>query len=64
LTAYYAYAYKTGSFPDIAKDKLVMWARTHPGSATAPDPVGKPTNFELVNTYLSSFLHQMLTFQP
>ncbi|KAG6837624.1 hypothetical protein H0H93_006145 [Arthromyces matolae] len=49
LTSYYAAAFKTGTFPTIAKDKLVMWSRTHPTLATAPDPVGPPTNYELVS---------------
>ncbi|KAG6906620.1 hypothetical protein DXG01_012938 [Tephrocybe rancida] len=47
LTSYYAAAFKTGSYPTIEKDKLLMWSRTHPTQATAPDPVGQPTNFEL-----------------
>ncbi|KAH0586158.1 hypothetical protein H2248_007423 [Termitomyces sp. 'cryptogamus'] len=47
LTSYYAAAFKTGSFPSIEKDKIFMWSRTHPTHATAPDPVGQPTNFEL-----------------
>ncbi|KAG6878088.1 hypothetical protein C0993_012415 [Termitomyces sp. T159_Od127] len=47
LTNYYATAFKTGSFPSIEKDKLIMWSRTHPTHATAPDPVGQPTNYEL-----------------
>lgn len=47
MTQYYATAFKTGSFPAIEKDKLIMWARPHVASATASDAVGKPTNFEL-----------------
>ncbi|KAF8231711.1 glycoside hydrolase [Tricholoma matsutake] len=47
LTAYYAMAFKTGQTPSIVKDKIVMWSRTHPSQATAPDPVGRPDNFEL-----------------
>ncbi|KAG6854668.1 hypothetical protein C0991_003316 [Blastosporella zonata] len=47
LTSYYAEAFKTGSYPAIEKDQLFMWSRTHPTQATAPDPVGQPTNFEL-----------------
>lgn len=49
LTYYYATAFKTGSYPSIEKDKIFMWSRTHPTHATAPDPVGQPTNFELVS---------------
>ncbi|GLB38313.1 putative glycosyl hydrolase family 71 [Lyophyllum shimeji] len=47
LTQYYATAFKTGSFPAVKTDKLVMWSRTHPTYAKAPDPVSQPTNFEL-----------------
>lgn len=47
LTAYYAAAFKTGSFPSIPKDQIVMWSRPHPAYATAPDPVGQPKNFQL-----------------
>ncbi|KAG6831948.1 hypothetical protein H0H92_006549 [Tricholoma furcatifolium] len=47
LTNYYATAFKTGAFPTIEKDQLFMWSRPHPTLATAPDPVGPPTNFEL-----------------
>jgi len=48
LTAYYAAAFKTGQYPQIQKDKIIMWSRTHPSQATAPDPVGPPDNFELL----------------
>ncbi|KAI0044393.1 glycoside hydrolase family 71 protein [Auriscalpium vulgare] len=47
MTKYYAEAFKTGSFPAITEDKIYMWARTHPRDADAPDPVGKPSNFQL-----------------
>ncbi|KAF9013289.1 glycosyl hydrolase family 71-domain-containing protein [Cyathus striatus] len=47
MTAYYANAFKTGSFPDIEKDQIYMWSRPHPSQATAQDPVGQPANFEL-----------------
>lgn len=48
MTSYYATAFKTGAYPAITKDKIYMWSRTHPRDANAPDPVGKPANFELV----------------
>ncbi|PSR74813.1 hypothetical protein PHLCEN_2v9527 [Hermanssonia centrifuga] len=47
MTSYYATAYKTGSYPQITEDKLYMWARPHTKDANAPDPVGKPDNYEL-----------------
>jgi glucan endo-1,3-alpha-glucosidase len=49
LTAYYAQAFKTGVYPTIERDRVVMWARPHPRDAQASeDTVKKPTNFELV----------------
>lgn len=48
LTEYYSAAFKTGKYPTIEKDQIVMWSRPHPAAAKAPDPVGPPTNFELV----------------
>lgn len=48
MTSYYATAYKTGSYPAITTDKVYLWARPHPANADAPDPVGKPDNFQLV----------------
>ncbi|KIJ64429.1 glycoside hydrolase family 71 protein [Hydnomerulius pinastri MD-312] len=47
LTSYYATAFKTGSFPIITKDQIIMWSRPHPALATAPDPVGQPANFQI-----------------
>ncbi|KAG5648432.1 hypothetical protein DXG03_005006 [Asterophora parasitica] len=47
LTRYYATAFKTGHYPDIEADKIVMWSKPHPSQARAPDPIGQPTNFEL-----------------
>ncbi|EMD39964.1 glycoside hydrolase family 71 protein [Gelatoporia subvermispora B] len=47
MTNYYATAFKTGSYPNITQDKLYMWARPHPTNANSPDPVPKPTNFQL-----------------
>ncbi|TFK58573.1 glycoside hydrolase [Pluteus cervinus] len=49
LTQYYATGFKTGQLPQIEKDKLFMWSRTHPANAQAPDPVGQPSNFELMH---------------
>lgn len=47
LTLYYATAFKTGSYPPVTKDQIVMWSRPHPALATAPDPVGQPQNFQI-----------------
>ena len=55
MTNYYATAYKTGNYPTITEDKLYLWARPHPKDANAPDPVGKPDNFDVVSP--QSHLH-------
>ena len=52
MTKYFAMAYKTGSYPQISQDVIYLWARPHPKAAEAPDPVGKPKNYELVCTSL------------
>lgn len=52
MTSYFATAFKTGSYPPISKDKIVMWSRPHPAFATAPDPVGRPANYQIVSSLL------------
>lgn len=48
LTKYYSTAFKTGSYPAITQDSLVMWSRPHPTNAQAQaDSVPPPTNFGL-----------------
>ncbi|KAF8555251.1 glycoside hydrolase family 71 protein [Imleria badia] len=47
MTSYYATAFKTGTYPAISKDQIVIWSRPHPAFATAPDPVGRPANYEI-----------------
>ncbi|KAH9480429.1 Glucan endo-1,3-alpha-glucosidase agn1 [Psilocybe cubensis] len=47
LTQYYATAFKTGQYPTIEKDKIVMWSRPHSTNAQSSDPVPQPTNFEI-----------------
>ncbi|PPQ91664.1 hypothetical protein CVT25_012877 [Psilocybe cyanescens] len=47
LTQYYATAFKTGKYPTIEKDKIVMWSRPHSTKAQSSDPVPQPTNFEI-----------------
>ncbi|CAK9783200.1 hypothetical protein CC85DRAFT_287563 [Cutaneotrichosporon oleaginosum] len=46
ITKYYATAYKTGSYPPIEKDQIIVWARPHSALATAPDPVGRPAGYD------------------
>jgi len=53
LTSYYAAAFKSGSYPAITKDQVVMWARPHSKNAVATsDNVPKPTNWELTSDTL------------
>lgn len=54
MTSYYATAFKTGTFPPISKDQVVMWSRPHPAFATAPDPVPQPANYQIVSSFLGS----------
>ena len=45
---FYAETFKTGKFPEITEDTLVMWSRPHAALAAAPDDrVGPPRNFDL-----------------
>ncbi|WWC66431.1 uncharacterized protein I206_100333 [Kwoniella pini CBS 10737] len=53
LTSYYATAFKTGSFPSITQDEIIMWARPHPHDATASnDSTGRPTGWNYTEDYL------------
>ncbi|OJT10982.1 Glucan endo-1,3-alpha-glucosidase agn1 [Trametes pubescens] len=52
LMKYYIAAYKTGTYPAIAKDRVFLWGRLAPANATAPaDSVGKPTNWQWTQDY-------------
>ena len=47
LTAYYSAAFKTGSYPQITQDKIIMWQRPHAHDAIASsDPAGQPTGWQ------------------
>ena len=47
LTKYYSAAFKTGVYPTITKDQIVMWQRPHPRAATASnDGAGRPTGWD------------------
>lgn len=47
LTKYYAQAFKTGSWPTITSDSVVVWARPHPKAATASnDATGRPAGWD------------------
>lgn len=53
LTKYYATAFKTGSYPTITADTIIMWSRPHPHDATASDDsVGQPTGWDWTDDYL------------
>jgi len=53
MTNYYAQAFKTGSYPNPpTEDHVVLWARPHSKNANSGDPVGKPTNWELLSDNL------------
>ncbi|KAK7472366.1 hypothetical protein VKT23_000483 [Stygiomarasmius scandens] len=52
LNSYYCYAFKTGTYPTIAKDTIFMWARPHPRDAQASeDAVPKPRHWTLTEDY-------------
>ena len=52
MVSHYATAFKTGKFPAVSKDQIVMWSRPHPALATATnDPVGPPANHQIVSTF-------------
>jgi hypothetical protein len=53
LNAYFARAFKEGHMPPIEQDKIFLWARPHPKEATAPDPVPRPRDWELVSPHRS-----------
>ncbi|WVQ97182.1 hypothetical protein IAU59_004292 [Kwoniella sp. CBS 9459] len=53
LTKYYSTAFKTGSYPTITDDEIVMWARPHPHDATASsDSTGRPAGWSYTEDYL------------
>lgn len=52
LMKYYISAYKSGTYSDITKDRIFTWARLYPVNATAPDSIGKPTNYQWTEDYL------------
>lgn len=53
LTKYYATAFKTGSYPTITSDSIVMWQRPHSKDAIATgDSVGRPTGWDWTDDVL------------
>jgi glucan endo-1,3-alpha-glucosidase len=55
LNAYFARAFKVGYMPPVERDKIFLWARPHPKGVTAPDPVPRPRDWELVR--IAIFFH-------
>ncbi|KAF9533108.1 glycosyl hydrolase family 71-domain-containing protein [Crepidotus variabilis] len=47
VNKYYIEAFKTGKFPEITEDRVVMYSRPHIAAANVPDPVGFPKNADL-----------------
>ncbi|VDC00768.1 unnamed protein product [Peniophora sp. CBMAI 1063] len=53
LTAYYAQAFKAGSYPEVKNDTVWMWSRPHVKDAVAGgDGVGRPDNADLLGDTL------------
>ncbi|KAJ9112555.1 hypothetical protein QFC19_000572 [Naganishia cerealis] len=47
MTKYYAQAFKTGSWPTLSSDSIIVWARPHPKAATASnDATGRPSGWD------------------
>lgn len=61
MTQFYSTYFKTGQQPEITDDKVYVWSRGQPKDANAPDPVGKPTNADMV---LDSFFALVLAKEP
>ncbi|KAG8831269.1 hypothetical protein FRC17_003387 [Serendipita sp. 399] len=52
MTAYYAQAFKSGTYPPIRDEKVYIWSRPHPRDATAPDTLGRPNFWDWTEDYL------------
>jgi glucan endo-1,3-alpha-glucosidase len=50
MVAYYAAAFKTGSYPSITQDQVWLISRSHPVGVDVADPLGKPTGWDWVRT--------------
>lgn len=47
LMHYYIIGFKTGVYPVITRDRIFLWGRLSPAQANTPDPIGKPTNYDI-----------------
>ncbi len=53
LNTYYATAFKTGAYPAITQDKVIMWSRPHPKDATASaDSMSRPDRWQYTDDEL------------
>ncbi|KAJ7720277.1 glycoside hydrolase family 71 protein [Mycena maculata] len=52
LFRYYLQAFKTGVYPEIEQDRIILWMRRFPALASTPDPVGPPDHCEWVHDVL------------
>lgn len=52
LMHYYIIGFKTGVYPVITRDRIFLWGRLSPAQANTPDPIGKPTNYDIVSTLI------------
>ncbi|PFH51633.1 glycoside hydrolase family 71 protein [Amanita thiersii Skay4041] len=52
LMQYYISAYKAGKFLPVKRDRVFLWGRLYPVRAYAPDPVGKPGNWEFTQDFV------------
>ncbi|KAG8874654.1 hypothetical protein FRB97_005750 [Tulasnella sp. 331] len=51
-TKYYAEAFRTGVYPHIVEDRIILSGRPHAKDATANDSVGRPTNWQWTDDFL------------
>lgn len=49
LNSFFARAFKDGTYPEITRDVICVWARPHPKDAIANEEVPRPDNWELTD---------------
>jgi len=50
LNSFFARAFKDGTYPQIIRDVIYVWARPHPKDAIANEEVPRPDNWQLVRS--------------
>lgn len=66
MTKYYATAFKTGAYPAITEDSIIVWSRPHPHDASATsDSMSKPDRWQETddNVYAIVFATASGSFQ-